>query len=153
MKNMPKSKGELVFCGLLFALGLLIMATSVQIGFGKFTEPGPGLFPLLCGLILCVQSMTLCLVKQKGQERENVLSNREAAAKFIWMMISFISWILLMPVLGWLSLTFLVTLAVSKIMRMRGWVKPLLLAGANTAFSYLLFGFLLAIDLPNGFWS
>ena len=153
MKSQPKSKGELFFCGLLFCLGLLIMVSSMQIGFGRFTKPGPGLFPFICGLILCVQSVALNLFKQRGSERENVLSGAGARAKFLWMMVSFIFWILLMPVLGWLPLTFLVTLSIAKIMRMMGWILPLLLAGANTAFSYLLFGYLLAIDLPNGFWA
>ncbi len=152
MKSQLKSKGELFFCGFLFILGLLIMVSSMHIGFGRFTKPGPGLFPFICGLILCVQSVALNLFKQRGSERENVLSHAGARAKFLWMMVSFIFWILLMPVLGWLPLTFLATLSIAKIMRMKGWMLPLLLAGANTAFSYLLFGYLLAIDLPNGFW-
>jgi putative tricarboxylic transport membrane protein len=154
MKNPLQSKGELFFCSLLFILGLLIMVSSMQIGFGRPTKPGPGLFPFICGLILCVQSVALTLVKQKkDRERENALSHPGAPSKFFWMLVGFILWILLMPVLGWLPLTFLITLAIAKIMRMEGLMKPLLLAGANTAFSYLLFGYLLAIDLPNGFWA
>jgi putative tricarboxylic transport membrane protein len=154
MKSQPKSKGELFFSGLLFILGLLIMVSSMQIGFGRLTKPGPGLFPFICGLILCVQSVILTFFRQKNErERENVLSHPGAPAQFLWMLVSFILWILLMPVLGWLPLTFLITLAIAKIMRMKGWMKPLFLAGANTAFSYLLFGYLLAIDLPNGFWA
>ena len=58
-----------------------------------------------------------------------------------------------MPWLGWLPLTFLVTLSVAKIMQLEGWTKPLLLAAANTLFSYFLFGYLLMIDLPPGFWG
>ena len=153
MKSPLKSKGELFFCGLLFVLGLLIMVSSVQIGFGRFNKLGPGLFPFICGLILCVQSVALNLFKQRRAEGENALSRAGAPAKFLWMMASFVFWILMMPLLGWLPLTFLVTLAIAKIMNMEGWMKPLLLAGANTAFSYLLFGYLLAIDLPNGFWA
>lgn len=153
MKNPLKSKGELFFCGLLFILGLLIMVSSVHIGFGRFNKPGPGLFPLICGLILCVQSVALNLFKQREAEGENALSRAGAPAKFLRVMASFVFWILLMPVLGWLPLTFLVTLSIAKTMNMEGWMKPLLLAGANTAVSYLLFGYLLAIDLPNGFWT
>jgi putative tricarboxylic transport membrane protein len=153
MKNPLKSKGEMFFCGLLFILGLLIIVSSTQIGFGRLTKPGPGLFPFICGFILCVQSVALNVFKQRGPEGENTLSRTGAPAKFIWMMVSFVFWILLMPVMGWLPLTFLVTLSIAKIMRMKGWMHPLLLAGANTAFSYLLFGYLLAIDLPNGFWA
>ena len=58
-----------------------------------------------------------------------------------------------MPVLGWLALTFLVTLSIAKIMGAEGWWKPLLLAAANCVFTYVLFGYLLAIDLPLGFWA
>jgi putative tricarboxylic transport membrane protein len=154
MRGTPKSTGERIWSILLFILGLTIMVSSVHVGFGRFTKPGPGLFPFLCGIILSVQSIALYLVKQKKPEaKDDLLKNPGAVPKFLGMMVTLVLWIFLMPLLGWLPLTFLVTLSVSKIMHLEGWIKPLLLAGANTLFSYILFGYLLIIDLPNGFWA
>lgn len=147
------SKGEKLFSALLFVLGLIIIVGSLQIGFGQFTKPGPGLFPFFCGLILCIQSILSNLFKQEHREKEDVLKDPGAIKKFIFPIITLILWIILMPLLGWLPLTFLVTLSVSKIMQLEGWIKPLMLAVANVLFSYFLFGYLLLIDLPNGFWE
>jgi uncharacterized membrane-anchored protein len=151
MNGLPKPKGEWWFCLALFLLGVVIMVSSVQIGFGRFTRPGAGLFPFFCGLILAAQSLALMFLGQTGQERDHLLKNPAEAKRFVAITAVFVLWILGMPVLGWLPLTFLATLAISKIMYLDGWFKPLLLAVANTAFSYFLFGYLLLIDLPNGF--
>lgn len=148
-----RSKGEKLFSALLFVLGLIIIVGSLQIGFGQFSKPGPGLFSFFCGLILCIQSILSNLFKQEHREKEDVLKDPIAIKKFIFSIIPLILWIVLMPLLGWLPLTFLVTLSVAKIMQLEGWIKPLMLAAANVFFSYLLFGYLLLIDLPNGFWE
>ena len=153
MNRLLKPKGEWWFCLVLFLLGVVIMVSSVQIGFGRFTRPGAGLFPFFCGLILAIQSLVLIFLGQAGQERDHLLKNPTDAKRFVAITAVFILWILGMPVLGWLPMTFLATLAVSKLMLLEGWLKPLLLAVANTAFSYFLFGYLLLIDLPNGFWA
>jgi putative tricarboxylic transport membrane protein len=154
MRGTPKATGESVFRILLFILGLTIMVSSVQIGFGRFTKPGPGLFPFFCGLLLSVQGIVLHLAKQKGSaEQADVLHHPGAVNKFLGVVAILVLWIFLMPVLGWLPLTFLATLSIAKLMGMEGRWKPLVLAAANTLFSYVLFGYLLAIDLPNGFWT
>jgi hypothetical protein len=45
----------------------------------------------------------------------------------------------------------LATLSFSKILKLEGWRKPLLLSSGNTALSYLLFDYCLYLDLPRGF--
>jgi hypothetical protein len=147
------SKGEKLFSALLFVLGAIIMVGSFQIGFGRFTKPGPGLFSFFCGLILCIQSLFSIIFIKERQEKEALLRDPGAVKKFIFSILTLMLWILLMPLLGWLALTFLATLSFAKIMRLDGWIKPLLLAAANALFSYFLFGYLLLIDLPYGFWG
>lgn len=148
------SAGLWVWCVLLFGLGLTIMVSSLQVGFGRFTKPGPGLFPFFCGLILAVQGVVLCLSGGAGSgKNDDPLRHSGAVPRFLAMVAVIVLWIVAMPVLGWVPLTFLATLAIAKIMAAEGWVKPVLLAGGNCAFSYLLFGYLLAIDLPTGFWG
>jgi hypothetical protein len=153
MNTDMRSKGERLFSALLFVLGLIIVTGSFQIGFGQFTKPGPGLFSFFCGLILCIQSLFSNVFKQEHREKEDVLKDPGAIGKCIFSIITLLLWIILMPLLGWLPLTFLVTLSFAKIMLLEGWIKPLVLAAANTLFSYLLFGYLLLIDLPNVFWE
>jgi hypothetical protein len=146
-----RPKGERLFSALLFVLGSIIVVGSIQIGLGKLTKPGPGLFSFFCGLILCIQSILSHVFKQERREKEEVLGNPSAIMKFIFSIVTLILWIVLMPLLGWLPLTFFVTFSFAKIMQLEGWIKPLILATANTLFSYFLFGYLLLIDLPNVF--
>lgn len=153
MNTDVRSKGEKFFNALLFVLGVVIIVGSIRIGFGQFTKPGPGLFSFFCGLILCIQSILLNVFKQERRRKDETPKDPGAIKIFIFPIITFILWMILMPFLGWLPLTFLVTFSFAKIMQLEGWVKPLILASANTLFSYLLFGYLLLIDLPNVFWE
>jgi hypothetical protein len=153
MKGDMRSKGEKLFNALLFVLGTVIIYGSFQIGFGRFTKPGPGLFSFFCGLILCIQSLFSYVLKKERTENADVLKYPGAVKKCLFSIITLTLWIVLMPLLGWLPLTFFVTLSFAKMMQLEGWIKPLMLAAANTLFSYFLFGYLLQIDLPNVFWG
>ncbi|MEO0277981.1 MAG: hypothetical protein ABIM21_01670, partial [candidate division WOR-3 bacterium] len=42
---------------ILFWLGIFVASYSYKIGLGKFSSPGPGLFPFLLGCILFVLSL------------------------------------------------------------------------------------------------
>jgi putative tricarboxylic transport membrane protein len=148
-----KLQGETIFNAILAALGLIIMVSSIQIGFGTLRSPGSGLFPFLCGAILFCQNMIRALIKGKPGKGEPLLERKEEIATFLFIVVTLSSWILLMPLLGWLLATFLATLGFSKIMRLEGWRKPLILSAGNTALLYFLFGYCLQLDLPRGVWS
>ncbi len=153
MLKIQKPKGDFVFSVIVFTLGLIIVVSSIQLGFGEFKKPGPGIFPFFCGLILCIQCIVLNGFKQICHTTNSIFNDVSIIKKFFLLVITFVLWIILMPLLGWLPLTFLVTLSISKIMHMEGWTNPLILSIINTAFLYFLFGYFLAIDLPNGFWA
>jgi putative tricarboxylic transport membrane protein len=140
---------ESVFALVLAALGLFILIASWIIGFGNMRNPGSGLFPFLVGLLIVVQSMTIVL-KRKSETDKPLFSSGQ-----LWtlsgMSITFVLWIVVMPYLGYLIATFLTVLAFSKLMRLEGWMKPLVLSAGTTALCYLLFGALLSLDLPQGF--
>jgi hypothetical protein len=55
-----------------------------------------------------------------------------------------------MPLLGYVIVTLLATLALCKIMLLEGWRKPLAVAIGTSLFIYLLFDHWLYIDLPRG---
>ena len=68
------------------------------------------------------------------------------------MIATFCGWLILMPWLGFILVTFLATLAFAKIMELEGWWRPLLLAVGASVFIYLLFDVWFYADLPRGFW-
>jgi putative tricarboxylic transport membrane protein len=136
---------------ILTALGLMIIAESVQIGFGTLRRPGSGLFPFLCGIILFLLNIFPLIYPPADKPRVSLFTNKDENKTFLFFILTFFSWILLMPYLGWLVITFFVTLSFSKILRLEGWKKPILLSLTNTALSYFLFDYCLYLDLPRGF--
>ena len=142
---------ESIICFILSMLGLVIVIESVQIGFGTLRRPGSGLFPFLCGIILFLLNIFPLLYPPAVKPHASLFVNKDENKTFLFLILTFFSWILLMPYLGWLLITFFVTLSFSKILRLEGWKKPILLSLGNTALSYFLFDYCLYLDLPRGF--
>ena len=140
---------ESIFSLILAALGLFIVVVSLVIGFGTLKNPGSGLFPFLVGLLVCIQSL-IVLFKQKRRGHRPSFNTYEIK-NLLLMSITFILWMVLMPYLGYLFVTFVVVFSFCKILRLEGWIKPLVLSICTTGLCYLLFGYLLYLDLPRGF--
>ena len=66
------------------------------------------------------------------------------------MAVTLCLWILLIPVLGYVPVTLVVTFTLCKIMQLEGWWKPFSLSAGTAFFIYLLFDYWLYIDLPRG---
>jgi hypothetical protein len=149
MAKTLKLQSESIFALILTALGLFIVIVSLIIGFGTLKNPGSGLFPFLVGLLIFVQNLTIVFKNEKTGERLSL--NYNELKNLLWMSVTFIMWIILMPYLGYLLATCIIVFAFSKIMRLEGWLKPLLLSVGTTGLCYLLFDLILYLDLPRGF--
>jgi hypothetical protein len=134
------------------ALGLLIMALSASYGLGTFARPGPGMYPFVVGLLIFPLALALFIAALRSPGREEILTGRQ-----IWTLLAFFGtcafWILAMPLLGYVLVTLVAAFVFGKIMRIEGWIKPLLLSAGTALFIYLLFDVWLYIDLPRGFWA
>ena len=142
-----KIRGESILNLILVLCGLAIMIFALRMGFGNMKRPGSGLFPFFCGLIIFVANLILLW---KRSLWSSSLFEKQETKKFISMIVPFVVWILLMPLLGYVLITFLSTLFLAKILRLEGWRKPLILSLGTTGLSYLLFGYYLYLDLPRG---
>jgi hypothetical protein len=127
------------------------MYNSIIIGFGTFKKPGSGLFPFCCGFIMIsftiVGLLSPLFQKSKG---ENPTFNATEIKKFCFMSISFLSWGIFSQYLGYILMTAICTLIMSKIMGLKGWLIPLSLSVGTTGFCYMLFDYFLYLDLPRG---
>ena len=148
MANASKFQTESIFSLILIALGLFIIFESLIIGFGTLKNPGSGLFTFLIGLLICIQSI-INIFKQGPTNDDKLFDNYEIK-NLLLMSITFILWIILIPFLGYVLVTCIVTFSFCKIMRLEGWIKPLILSIGTTGLCYLLFDFLLYLDLPRG---
>jgi putative tricarboxylic transport membrane protein len=142
-------QGESFFNFLLAVLGFLIVFLSVKLGFGTLKKPGPGLFSFLCGLVIFLQSLVLFFFGKRVEEREDS-SGHTGVKKGFLILATFLFWIILMPYVGYVLITFFATLSFSKVMGLEGWRKPVALSIGITVFCYLLFDVYLYTDLPRG---
>jgi putative tricarboxylic transport membrane protein len=149
MGKIAKLRLETIFDFVLLVLGIIILIVSWGYGFGSFRRPGPGLYPFLIGGFVLLFSMILLILERKSKKSEAVF-NQGDALTLILMIITFCLWILVMPFLGYVVVTFLATFAFCKIMKLEGWWKPLAVSAGTAFFIYVLFDYLLYIDLPRG---
>lgn len=60
---------DLFFCGVLFALGVVVCGSSIRMGYGEVTQPGPGFLPFWCGAFTALISFGLILQGLWGKSR------------------------------------------------------------------------------------
>ncbi len=149
MSMIAKLRLETIFDFILMILGIIILIVSWGYGFGSFSRPGPGLYPFLIGALVLFFSLILLVLELKPKKSEPVFKEG-GSLTFILMVITFCLWIVVMPFLGYVLVTFLATFAFGKIMKLEGWWKPLAVSVGTAFFIYLLFDYWLYIDLPRG---
>ena len=149
MEQPKKWPLELLFVLFLSVLGVIIMAISLQYGFGTFKKPGPGLYPFFIGMAVAVFAAVLLISEWKMKDRPLLFDSGELRI-FLTMLAAFCLWIVVMPPLGYVLVTLLSTLGFCKIMKLEGWWKPLAVSVGTTLFIWLLFDYWLYIDLPRG---
>ena len=151
MEKRSNFPGELVFNLLLMALGIYVMVTSLKIGFGTLREPDAGFFPFVGGVIILISNFSV--LAREVRKNKPLLPNREGIPIFIMFIAIAACLILLMPYLGYVVMSFLAVLGLSKVMRLEGWGRPVLLSAVIAFLIYLLFDYWLYLDLPRGIWG
>lgn len=137
--------------GILLALAYLL--EGLRYSRGTLAEPGPGLYPLLVGVLMLVSSLGAALEITaggsmgqvdwpQGVERRRVLAIAAAS----------LTYVLLVPYLGHPMTGALLTLVVLQVMGTRSWPLKLVVALGLGLGSYYLFGVLLDVSLPLGAW-
>jgi putative tricarboxylic transport membrane protein len=149
MEKATKFRLEICFVFFMFILGVVITVTSWGYGFGSLRRPGPGLYPVFIGAMICIFTLFILVSELRSEASTSVLDSK-GAKTLILMTVTFCLWIAAMPLLGYVVVTFLATYAFCKIMELEGWWKPLSVSGGTTLFIYLLFDYWLYVDFPRG---
>ena len=143
---------ESVFLAVFALLGGTVILMSVRLGFGSPEEPGSGFFPFFVGLFILLTASFLWVrsawAKSRKAPSPELFAN--GGKRFWGMVVTFLAWIVLAPWLGYIIVTFLSSLAFSKILGEKGWGRSLALAAGITALVYLLFDLWFYLDLPRG---
>lgn len=134
-------------------LGLFVMFASYRMGLGGFRSPGPGLMPFLFGLLLCITALCTLLaslLKKKDQRAAAVkeVQDRPNFMRLCLVMVSLFVYSLVFELLGFIIATFMLLLALFRIMDKR-WFTVVLASILTVVLSYALFAYL-GVKFPKG---
>ena len=141
--------------GLIFAM--FGVATGVYsftaLTIGSIGQPGPGLFPLICGFGIVL----LCLI-WLFQHRNDVCGSEPLWFEGNWhgpltAVVIMVVYTALMEELGYVLSTLLFLIAWQMIIEREKWRKTALIAVVGTLSMYLLFVYLLKVALPEGIFG
>lgn len=145
---------DLISSLVLLACGVAIAAGSLPINVGTFRDPGPGLFPLITGILMCLiagGAFAISWLRSGSAAREppgadkRLWHNKSVATVVIMLLYAMaFEW------LGFVADTFLVLLVLFK--AIGGLNLRASLGGAilTTAIAYLVFKLWLNVQLPLG---
>jgi putative tricarboxylic transport membrane protein len=139
----------------LFLMGfsLLILFPSLGMGIGTPGNPGPGFMPFLSSIVL----FGLCLLVLIAEV--NVLARNEKDGwSFVWgkfkkpvlLVISLISYAVLLKPLGYFIVTFSLILVQFLMYESKKWLVTVITALLFTVLSFLIFFAVLGVPLPLG---
>lgn len=134
--------------GLGFAvIGLLFVIGAVKLRVGVPTEPQPGFFPFIDGIILIVLSLLFLIQVWKGRAGESHAFGKMGGP--VLVVLTLILYVATLETLGYVITTAILSAVVLKVME----TKPGILVLVSlilAVVSYLLFDRLLGVTLPPG---
>ena len=152
MDERPAFVLEAIFNFAILILGIVVIVGSVQLGFGSLKQPGAGLFPFLAGVTIVVAEFVVIVsfIFQKRRQHPAFLLDKSAFKTLAALTAILVGWIVLMPFLGYILVTFAAVLTFAKLLGLEGWMKPLALSAGTSLAIHVLFDRLLYLDLPRG---
>ncbi len=143
-----RNKRDMIFAAVLIPLGIAVIIGGLRLKLGTPLHPGAGFFPFLIGIVLIALSVSLLMrAWLMGGGAHQPFSEWKQASIVVAAQAFYVA---TLDVLGYVFCSILLSFAVLRSMEVRSW-KTLL--GASLIFSvgaYILFRYLLAVDLPAG---
>ena len=142
------------FTGLFWlALSIVICAMALRLGIGSVQTPGPGFLLLWSGILLAILAIILRLLdysKKKDRGRTIDLWKGLKWHKVISIPISMFIYIILLPRIGYLMMTFgLLVFLFSIVERSKLWIQ-VVFAFITVMATYIIFYVWLDVQLPKG---
>jgi putative tricarboxylic transport membrane protein len=145
--------------GSLGVLGVLVIFYSSRLGLQRISDPGPGLYPFLLGILLCILVIPVCAGSLKGERihdqanpQEKPPAGKMNLTKLIAPIFSLIGYFLFLEVLGFLITSFLFLLALFWYGHPGRWKLFFFLPLIIVTASYFIFQLLLQVPFPSGLW-
>ena len=148
-------RDEVIGGSILFIFGVITALLSLQMPIGTFRAAGTGLFPLILGVFLIILSgvflLNLFLRKKKELGKKDPETEIHGSARNVILFLGTMALAtLFFNPLGYPLISFLLMVALLRILGMRRWTLNIFLSLVTAAVSYFLFVGWLKIPLPKG---
>ena len=144
--------GSVVFAGLILAVGLVFEIMALKMPQGRLSYPGPGLFPMIIGIVLIATALG-CLLQEilpRKRGQDSAAPGGRNVRKTFQLMTLMIGYTFVLKTLGFLiSICAFLVIAI-RIFGYRRWVPALAMAAVIAGISYVSFVLWLKIPLPLG---
>ena len=146
-----KNRSDIIGSIFLFLLGIGAIIGAVQLKIGSPTEPQPGFFPFVGGIILLIFSTIIFLQGWLGISKQQVAFGeigRPALLLGVMILLVFV-----MDRLGYVMVTFIASALILRILSVKSWRVLIITSLCLSIGTYVLFDRLLGVDLPVGLLS
>ena len=147
MRNRDTASG--LFC---VGLGIVFCIGAVGYGVGSPLKPGPGLYPLIIGIIFIVLALGLMgsSVKKGEVKKESIFPRGVTLRMSAVSLMGLVGYGVFVDTLGYLLTTFLFMVIQLRFVGSQKWVTVFTAAFLSTVLSYILFVSLLKSQFPTG---
>jgi putative tricarboxylic transport membrane protein len=148
---------EQVLNGFWIFLGICICAQSIRHQVWSPAGPGSGFIPFLAGILIGVNGILL-FVSERSNDTERrpakkFWNDKAAMRKVLFLLGSLCMMALLMPILGFLLTSIIITILMIRVIESKKWITVIVISITSCLLIYSLFHFLLQIKLPKGILS
>jgi len=149
------NRDEIVVGIVIFLFGAITTLLSLKMPIGTFRMAGTGLFPFYLGIILMILSSVFILKiffqGRKGQlKKEASIESSESPIQLILFLGAMVLATLFLNPLGYPLISFLLMVALLRILGIKRWGLNILISVVTAVGSYFLFVKWLDIPMPKG---
>ena len=149
------NRDEIVVGIVIFLFGAITTLLSLRMPIGTFRMAGTGLFPFYLGIILMILSgvfiLRMFFQDRKGQlKKEASIESSESPIQLILFLGAMVLATLLFNQLGYPFISFLLMVALLRILGIKRWGLNILISVVTAVGSYFLFVKWLDIPMPKG---
>jgi putative tricarboxylic transport membrane protein len=142
-----RKRGEMVAGWCFLAIGAGFTAGAIKLEIGRPTEPLPGFFPFVDGMILVVLSVIFLL--NTGRQRIGERAAIAALTSPAIVVLALVVYVAVLETLGFVVSTACLTAVILKVLDTKPGMLLTVSASLSVA-SYLIFDRLLGVTLPSG---
>jgi putative tricarboxylic transport membrane protein len=148
-----------IISGLFFLLvGAFFIFNALCLDLGTFSDPGPGLIPLLPGILLSIISAALVFNSYKGKkpQGEDNDSATHLADSLKWppvvitTLLAMLVFAVVLQYLGFVVSSILMMLFLFKFIGKHTWIRSAIGAASSVGICYLVFQVWLSVQFPIG---